>query len=373
MLFELPKPNYERVQPLFAGKIFPMAVKALIEQVLPGVIFVDDPENPKAACLWPFTSGGNVRLYLGGMATDAFSHALGQLLTEDIAAKAKAQNKPSFLLYFPQEPLWEDHLSGNKIFENLRAYKRTYYVFKEAKISWNDKIPPGYSIRPIDKKILENNNLANLDRVREEIASMNQSIDAWLEQGFGFCAMHDEKNIIVSWCTAEYMLGSECEFGIETVDEYQNKGFGTLTAAAAADYGSSRGFLKLGWDSWKDNAWSIKTAEKVGYEKVADYGVYVGCFDPNLHQLYNGYYELRVKKNPERAAEIYEQALQLGETESIHYFTAACANALLRETETALKYLERAVERGWTDINHEDLIPLHAFSGWEKIVKSLEK
>ncbi|MHA2501047.1 MAG: GNAT family N-acetyltransferase [Candidatus Hodarchaeales archaeon] len=371
MIFELPKSDYKKVRPLFAREKFPIAVKALTEQVLPGTIFVDDLDNPKTACLWPFTSGGNLRLYLGGTPTDAFSHSLGQLLTGDIATEANTQEKDIFLLYSPQGSLWEDHLLGNKIFENLRVYTRSYHAFKEVKISWKEKVPPGYSIKSIDKNLLENKNLENLDRVRQEIASMNPSIDNWLEEGFGFCTIHDEKKTIVSWCTAEYIVGSKCEFGIETVEEYQNQGFGTLTAAAAAEYGSSQGFSHLGWDAWTDNIESIKVAEKVGYEKVAEYSVYIGCFDPHLHQLYNGYYELRVKRNPGKSAEIYEQALQTGENEAIHYFTAACAYAQLKETESALKYLERAVEKGWTDIKHEDLIPLHTSPGWGKVTKSL--
>lgn len=373
MIFKLPKSNYKSLEPLFDGKMPLMAVKTLIEQVIPGKIWVDDPTRPQTACLWPFTSGGSLRFYLGGTPNDQFSHSLGQLLTGEVAKKARKQERDNFLLYFPQTPDWEEHLRGNKIFENLRRYVRSILVFKEPRIPWNDKIPPGYSVRRIDKELLENTNFQNLDRVIEEISSMNQSINIWLEQGFGFCTVHDEMKSIVSWCTAEYILGPECEFGIETVEEYQNQGFGTLTAAAAADYGSSHGFLKLGWDSWAENMWSIKLAEKVGYEKVADYAVYIGCFDRHLHQLINGYYALRIKKNPRRSAEIYEQAFQLGESEAMHYFTAACAYAQLGETETALKCLELAIEKGWTDINHEDLIPLRAFSSWAKITKSLVK
>ena len=278
MIFELPKSNYKRVQPLFEGINDHMGVKSIIALTITGKIWVDDLLNPKTACLWDKKG----RLYLGGRAADRFNHSLHQLLMGEVATEAKKQDIDTFVLYFPSKTSWENHLRKDTIFENLRKQTRSYYVFNELKIPWKDRIPQGYSVKRIDKELLEDTNLQNLNRVIEEIVSMNQSIEEFLERGFDFCILHEEKNTIVCWCTSEYMIGLKCDFGIETVEEYQNQGFGTLIATATVDYGSLNGF-HMGWDAWSDNLGSKKIAEKIGFEKVADYPVYYGCFDKHLH------------------------------------------------------------------------------------------
>ncbi|MFQ5979143.1 MAG: GNAT family N-acetyltransferase [Candidatus Heimdallarchaeota archaeon] len=369
MIEELPKSNYMYLWQLFESKNDHMAIKAIIDQSVGGKVWVDDIASPQTCCLWDQKN----RLYLGGKADDGFRHSLSKLLTGEIAATAKKKDIDTFIVYFPpKSKTWEDHLRKNKIFSDLRKYKRSYYKFKELEILWKDKIPKDYSIRRIDKDLLENTTLRNRLAVIREIASMNPSIEEWLERGFGFSAIHDEANAIVCWCTAEYILKSrlECDFGIETAEEYQKQGFGTLTAAAAVDYGKSNGF-QMGWDTWSDNEASQKLAEKVGFEKIADYSVYVGCFDPHLNALVNGYYALRVKNNYRESTEIYAQAFKLGESDAFHYFTAACAWTQLGKTETALRYLAKAVDKGWTDIAHDDLVPLHQSPGWEKITDLL--
>lgn len=369
MIVELPKSNYKHLWRQFESNINPLAIKAIIEQSVAGKIWVDDIVNPQTCCLWDRKN----QFYLGGVADDGFSHSLSKLLTGEITAAAKKKAIDNFILHFPSKSaIWEDNLRKNKIFSDLRKYERSYYRFKELRIPWKDKIPQGYSIRRIDNDLLENTTLRNHQAVIREITSMNPSIDDWLERGFGFCAVHDEEKTIVCWCTAEYLVGLECDFGIETAEEYQNQGFGTLTAAAAVGYGKSNDF-HMGWDVLSNNITSKKLAEKVGFEKIEDYSVYVGCFDPHLHALVNGYYALRVKNNYQESAEIYERAFKLGDNDAFHYFNAACAWAQLGKTETAIHYLAKAVDKGWTDILHEDLGPLHKSPGWDKITKGSEQ
>ncbi|MFX0113848.1 MAG: GNAT family N-acetyltransferase [Candidatus Hodarchaeota archaeon] len=369
MVFELPKSMYESVRSLFDGKNDHMGAISVIEQTIPGRIWVDDITNPLTACLWDMKG----HLYLGGKAEDGFSSSIGQLIDGEIAAEATKQDITTFILHCPPETVWEEQLSQNKLFENLRKQTRRYFIFKELKVPWKEEIPLGYSVERIDKKILTNANLRNLEGLIHEINIMNHSQVDFLERGFGFCVINEAENAIVSWCTSEYHQSKErlaCDFGIETVEEYQKQGFGTLAAAAAVDYGSSNGF-QMGWDTWIDNIASQRLAEKVGFEKAKDYPIYCGCFNKHLHQLVNSYYALRVKKNPRKAAEGYQQAFQKGKCEAFHLFTAACAFNQLGETATALNYLHEAVDKGWTDIAHKDLQNLYNTPTWEEIKEKI--
>ena len=114
--------------------------------------------------------------------------------------------------------------------------------------------------RKIIEKMTEKLN-AEVDEIKDIIAS----VDEFLRRKFaGYCLVYRDKEV-ASWCLS-FMYGSSCEFTVQTVEEYQQKGFGTLTTSALIDYCLSRNFKSIGWHCGKENVPSMKLAEKVGFK-----------------------------------------------------------------------------------------------------------
>lgn len=370
MIYELKENEYEKVRPLFQGLHLNLVISAVIEGNSQGRIWVDDVINPKTAFMW----NKEHCYYLAGYENnDEFNLALEKLITEKITPEAIEHDFLLFKLYYTSDS-WENKI--DVIFKNKFPVKmdRRFYTFKQLKIAdWKDRIPSGFCMKRIDEKLLERTSLKNINKVTNEIKSSWNSVADFLRNGFGFCLLHGDG--IVCWCTAEYVSGKKCGIGIETVEEYERQGFATLTASAFVDHCVSNSITPH-WDSWNDNLGSIRVAEKVGFEKTLDYTVYFGSFDEFKNLLIKGYHNYQLKRFKE-SAECYEKAFKIGEAKGRHYYKAACAWALAGERDSAVRNLNKAIDKDWTDIEHmkkdEDLESLHQEKGWKELILRLEK
>ena len=201
-----------------------------------------------------------------------------------------------------------------------------------------------------------------------------------MQKGFGFSMVHGKE--IVSWCMADCASGDSCEIGIRTRPDYRRRGLATLTAAATVDYCLSHGFRSVGWHCNEENLGSRGIAEKVGFELERKYFHYYYMFNEACHLAELGLAAFRAKRYRE-TVEYYERVFAAEDIPEWmpgvmrwYYHLAARAWAALGEGETSLEYLEKAIEKGWTDlegiVNCEELRNLHKTPGWNKVLKRLQ-
>jgi hypothetical protein len=182
---------------------------------------------------------------------------------------------------------------------------------------------------------------------------------------------------MVSWCITDCVSGNQCEVGIHTAEKFRKRGLATITVAATVDYCLSNGFTSVGWHCGDDNIGSWKTAEKVGFEKTKDYVHYYCMFDEVHHLAEIGLFDFR-KKQYKKAAECYEKIFAMTD-DSPHYYyhLAALAWAALGERKTAIRYLNAAIDKGWTDISFtkscEQFNSLHRTQEWQDVLRRLQE
>ena len=274
VLHELKKNEYKNILPLFSDEqltYFPIIVKAIVEGNTLGRLWVDDAKKPTTLLMW---DEGPILGLAGNMTNSKYVEEFAALVNRKIAPAAVTQGNHGFKMFYTDD--WEEVVS--QLFKDMALQKRdrAIYIFDKLKDEhWRYNIPDGCSVRRIDLELLSSNYLANLDSLKEEIACCWTSVDHFLDKGFGFCLTTDDK--IAAWCTAEYASGTDRGIGIETVEEWQGRGFATLTACAFVEHCMSNG-LTAYWDAWKSNLASIAVAEKVGFRKVRDYSVFLGRF-----------------------------------------------------------------------------------------------
>ena len=103
------------------------------------------------------------------------------------------------------------------------------------------------------------------------------SEERFYEQGFGVAAVVEERAIC--WCTAEYVSPQRCGIGIATDPAYERRGVATATAAQFIHDAQRRGIVPY-WECGNWNSASIRVAQKVGFELIAEERYWIGAFEP---------------------------------------------------------------------------------------------
>jgi GNAT superfamily N-acetyltransferase len=265
---ELKYTEYEKAKPFFKGLQLNLLLCSILEKNSPAQIWIDDSLKPKSFFLWD--KANNVFYPSGYENNDEFNNQLGTLIKHHILPELRKRNRLYWRVQVPSD-YWIPKLQI--LFEGINHTKRRHrlYIYENRTFSnWRKDMPAGFCIEEIDQGLLYSQ-LKNINLVIEEIQMMWPSIDRFMEVGFGFCLL--ARNEVVSWCTAEYVSSKKCGIGIETIPEYRNRGFATLTANAFIDYCICSGITPH-WECDIDNVGSVRVAEKVGFMKVMDYDVY---------------------------------------------------------------------------------------------------
>lgn len=255
---ELPARELPRVRHLFEAEHLALVIDAMAVGNSPATVWVDDGAAPRAAAIWDRAHS----LYLAGAADGA--GAFGGAISQHVASA-----RPGLVKVYATDTAAGAAFAGRQ----LDRRERVFYRGGQLRIpGWRSRLPAGLRISSIGDEISQLAALGNFADVTAEIESCWPSMADFRSVGFGFCA-HDGE-LIVCWCTAEYVSDGRCGIGIETVSAYRGLGVATLTASAFVEYCAAGG-IRPHWDSWSGNAPSVAVAEKVGFRKVETYEVFV--------------------------------------------------------------------------------------------------
>jgi hypothetical protein len=256
-----PEPNY-----------FDLIARSVIAGNAPGDIWVDSPARPRSALV---RDNGYCYYLVGDARNSEFNLGLRALVSEEIGPASLREGREFFKLYWAS-PEWRDGVEEIFSVVDFRERERSLFELDRPLLAdWRQRLPAGTSIVPIDDHLLHNSDVMGAEPVVHEVTAMWGTVGTFLDKGFGYCLLVGSE--VACWCTAEYTVGTDTGVGIETAECFQRRGFATLTAAAFVEY-CVRHDLAPHWVAWKANVPSLSVAEKVGFRKVRDYGIYVGRF-----------------------------------------------------------------------------------------------
>jgi len=266
MLYELATQDYERVRPIFQSMTYNLVPLAAIEGAAPGRIWVDDVTHPRTAFLWDKAH----ELFFAGEEHDQeLNRALGGLLAEKVFPEAAGQESYVYVAhYWPSG--WEGALKLILGERSSAEARRWLYRFERATLQWPEEIPTGLTVQRVDATFLARTALSNAASLIEWLDECWRSVDEYLHQGVAYSLLQGRR--IISWCGVEYVNGHHCGLGVETDEPHRSKGYATMVAAACVRDCLARG-LTVHWDCWANNLASARVAEKLGFERVAEYPV----------------------------------------------------------------------------------------------------
>ena len=339
-MFLLPLEDIGRARPLFRKMDIHLALQALLAGEVDAPIYVDDLEHPHLAL-----TRVSSRIYLAGKpGTQAMAEAARKVFFGVLMRQALQDKRDDYLLFYP-DLTWEPFIA--LMLKDREPYPRgmQYYSLKVSSAAWHSMLPAGMQVREVDAGLLAEK-WQNIDFLTEEMVSERPSMDDFLQKSFGVCLTRADE--ILGWCLSEYNTHHRCEVGIAIRADVRKRGLATMLALAFVEMAQVKGVARVGWHCSARNVASGATALKAGFKKVADYPVYLGCFDPALNMGQRGYFEL-LDENFSDSLAFYEKSLAMADAPEWAHFGAACAAAMLGQTERALAHMAGAIEHGAED------------------------
>ena len=387
MFVELRADQYERARFLFSGMAHSLSIQALIEGNSMGRLFVDDADQPRTALA--ITVEGY--LLAGDDGNPATNESLRRLFEEQIFTGKVFVGADSCMVLAIEPDSWEARLPEIIPAHPADKLPRYLYLCKEVTLDWRAQVPEGYSVRRIDRALVEDPDLAFTDAVEEWIPLGTGwgGVDSFLENGVGFCVVHG--NEIVARCMADCRASNRADckawvgngpkhridVGIITDPAHRRRGLASIVTAATVEYCLSHEFSVVGWHCDYDNPGSWKTAEKAGFERASEYFYYYYIYElaDQLSQLGWSCFK---RGEYRETADYYEQVFALREEHPNYYYNCAAeAWGALGDRGMALKYLKLATEKGWAFFEHthqvERLHLLHGTPEWEQVLARIEQ
>lgn len=250
-MYKLEPENYEKVIPLVESKN-ELSVFSVIHGILPGEIFVDDPNHPTTA----FIRTSECNLLAGNIGDAASDFTISDEL--DFGDPVT-----------PDSYRWNSVIPGMHKNKFVRKYQRRRYVLNMGnKSNAVYGLPDGYIIEPAIPADLRLNRYENSDKLIGWIESWGND-EAFNEHGAG-CYVRKE-NIIVSWSISDCSFQDKIAIGIHTDERYRKKGLGIFAANGTVERCFSKGFKSIEWLCVDINRGSIAIAEKLGFSLACKY------------------------------------------------------------------------------------------------------
>jgi GNAT superfamily N-acetyltransferase len=271
LFHELNRSEFDKVSPLLANMDEHLVLASILGGSTPARIFADHPSHPEAV----FT-GFHARMFLLGSPGDLrFNQALSGYLNDQAIPQAQAEGRGAFIFHLDTRdwlPQLEQILAGRE----LLPWTRQFYRCTPRRQDWQNLLPEGFQIRPVDARLLEDSSLQHMDLLVEELCSERTSLQDFLSKSFGVVVQRGQE--LAGWCLSEYNQDGFCEVGVATLEPYQRRGLGSVTTLALLDQAARLGYRQVGWHCWKDNLPSGALARRAGFELVKESLVYLFLF-----------------------------------------------------------------------------------------------
>ncbi len=237
--------------------------RAVVEQHVTGRVYADHFEHPQTVYIvHPY----GMSLLLGNPHNNKFNQQFrGYVLNKD-----KARSKPEWMQAYPNE--WYDELK--ELFKNelikadtplqlspisqIEQHTRLNFRFNHAKyLQTKFLLQDGARVVPLNGRIFNTMRGAVIPKF------FWNNADDFLQRGAGFSVLKGDKLA----CTAysAFVVDHFFELGIETLPEYQGRGFAQAACAVLIDFCLKKGYEPV-WACRKGNTGSIYLAEKLGFE-----------------------------------------------------------------------------------------------------------
>jgi RimJ/RimL family protein N-acetyltransferase len=256
---------------------------SVLAGIYPGHVFVDNLTQPRSALLTTFIESeahGVWGFLAGDPANDTFNRALNAAIFNRQVFSGDA---PVLLLTCePQD--WGGQLATVLAPRPPIWMPRYHFISRQVGFDWRAALPQGFTVDRMSDALLQMPGLQLPEDVAATLAKW-RSLQSERFTDFGFVTLDRTgvQPVIASWATVDFIADGAGDLGFFTQPDYRRRGLGTIAVAAALEHGFASGLQQVNWTCDADNPGSIRTAEKLGLERIADYTMALLLMDEKRH------------------------------------------------------------------------------------------
>ncbi len=275
---ELDRSAFRDARPFFLGHRQYAPALAVLEDTLPGRVFVDTPDEPRVVVAWAITWWAYIE-GRGSAPPDAAGR-LSAFLRDVVLPGTRELGMNWFELYAPNDADWMeacerafgslDESDGPKL-KTDRHLETTYFLDEER---FEAALP---ALVPPTGVILEHVEIPLLSRAARELPVIPPDVRDRTTPGFRLVI--DER--VAALCKA-YGFASDGSFmlAVDTYSEQdRGKGYASIVSAALIQHALERGMKPL-WETTEWNEPSQRVAAKLGFVPDETYPVYGVVWEP---------------------------------------------------------------------------------------------
>lgn len=253
---ELTADQFYIVEPLLIDE-GSVEVRAVIEGMNEGRVFVDQVHDPASAIVWLGNMDGI--FVIGEERNPLFTTKIRECIDMVIgpAAIAAGVHEAEVLSYHPNWDLVLDDVFGDRTSEKWEQFIYRY----PANSSKSIECPEGFRIVPVEKALMQASPFSR-SLIEEKIYTFWSSEEDFFENGLGVCMMKGPE--VASICITGFRAGNVHAVDIETYKAFKKRGLGTIAANAFVKECLAHDGVPY-WDCSADNVPSVRTAEKAGF------------------------------------------------------------------------------------------------------------
>ncbi|MFP7233209.1 GNAT family N-acetyltransferase [Bacillus subtilis] len=255
-LQELIKDKYNSLKTFFHETFCPTFVYSILDQTIPGAIYVDDQTFPRS-----FFVGTESGIY--SVAGEEGNQVFNDFIAEYYE---KQRNSTKRFTLFSSNDTW-DSVMKTILRDDLNQMRRAAFTFQPKPSKTNLQLPKGLVLKRINEDIISNSTAFNSAYYEEYWNSATH----FLGNGFGFAVVHGDH--VVSECTSIFLGNNRAEMDIYTLEEYRGMGLAYCAGSKFIEYCLENG-VTPSWDCDVCNNSSIALAAKLGFKPVTEYSIY---------------------------------------------------------------------------------------------------
>ena len=268
MIVELDKTEFHKCRKLLneQGQLEAIAV---VENINPGRIFVDDINNPTSGLIWLGNNDGFI--FFGSEQNESFNDELNQFINNVIIPEAKKVQLKWFEGLGNHEK-WNNIIE--RVFEHrkLKSWNQKVYILHkdDYKGNYEPVIEQGYKVIKICHTLFDSksNSISNIGFLKSKIVEFWSSLESFFNNGMGYCIVY--KNEIVSVCFSGFVVGNVHCIDIETLESHQGKKLAQRVAHSFVEECLENNMVPY-WDCMETNKPSVAVAENIGFRNEFNY------------------------------------------------------------------------------------------------------
>lgn len=254
-------------------------VKAVVEGINPGRIFVDNIYSPDAGLVWLGNNDGF--LFIGNESNEEFNSQINHFIDTMIQAEAEKVGLKWFEAMGNHQK-WDVVIEKLFAHRKLESWNQKVYTLQKENFYAEDEpvIGQEFEVIKIDEELYYSNTLHNIDLLHSKILEYWSSTEQFFRLGTGYCIKNP--NNIISICFSGFVIDDVHAVDIETLKAYGGNKLAQKLAHVFARDCLENDFTPY-WDCMEDNNPSIAVAEKIGFTNIFNYKGYYFPLDRMKH------------------------------------------------------------------------------------------